>query len=144
MTTPQASIAVLQTLLNQAGFSATAPRFDALWHAFQRFLLVQVACDDSDVLCQWGTYTPSPEAFEFDLTRQFSFAGEGEGPSMQQLHCTLSFPRTIALGVEAGCSWASDFPTTTAFCLDLESLEAFEAVRVANHATAFSLTLEDL
>jgi hypothetical protein len=144
MTSPRQSIDILQSLLTQAGFSASQPRFAPVWAAFQQFLAVPVECAESDALCQWGTYTSAPEAFEFTLTRQFSFATGVEYTGMQQLHCTLSYPARLATGVDAGCSWASEFDSTTAFCADLETLEAFHTVATADAAAACAITLEEI
>jgi hypothetical protein len=143
MTSPQQSIDLLHALLAQAGFSATHPRFPPVWEAFQQFLAVPVDCAQTDALCQWGTYTSAPEAFEFTLTRQFSFAVGTEYTGMQQLHCTLSFPAQVAVGVDAGCSWASAFDSTAAFCADLETLEAFDTVATVGVAVGFAITLEE-
>lgn len=144
MTSPRQSIDLMQTLLDQAGFSASQPRFGPLWAAFQQFLTIPVECAEADALCQWGTYTSAPEVFEFTLTREFSFAAGIQYTGMQQLHCTISFPAQIAVTVEPGCSWASEFTTTAAFCEDLESLEAFDTVARADAAIAFGITLEEI
>lgn len=144
MTTPLESIDILNRLLQEAGFSAASPRFKPVWIAFQHFLQIPVECADSDALCQWGTYTTAPDSFEFDLTRQFSFVTGGKYSGMQQLHCTLSFPASAAVGVDPGCSWASEFPTAAAFCEDLETLEAYYTVSTAAVASTFSVSLEDL
>jgi hypothetical protein len=144
VTSPQEAIDILQGLLDQAGFSARMPRLEPLWTAFQQFLDVPVDCADSDALCQWGSYTSAPEAFEFALTRQFSFAVEDKLTGMQQLHCILSFPAAIGGGVDSGCSWASEFVGGKEFCRDLETLEAFHVVATAGEARSFTITLENI
>lgn len=144
MTSPLESIAVLQGLLEHAGFSAEHPRFQPLWTAFQQFVAIPVECADADALCQWGTYSSAPDAFEFTLTRQFSFAAEDQITGMQQLHCILTFSAEVGAGVEPGCSWASEFATSAAFCEDLETLEAFYAVSTADAARSFAVVLEDI
>lgn len=144
MTTPQQSIKILQELLTRAGFSPARPRFAPVWTAFQQFLAVPVECAESDALCQWGTYTSAPDAFEFTLTRQFSFAVGVQYTGMQQLHCTLSFPAHLAAGVDPGCSWASEFTSPAAFCRDLETLEAFDTVVTADEAVGFAVSIEEI
>jgi hypothetical protein len=144
VTSPKQAIAILQELLSQAGFSATQPRFSPVWTAFQQFLAIPVECAETDALCQWGTYTSAPEAFEFTLTRQFSFAVGTQYTGMQQLHCTLTFPATIAAGVDPGCSWASEFDSAAAFCADLETLEVFDTVATIDDAFGVAILLEDI
>ncbi len=144
MTTPAHSSDLLTSLLAEEGCPPDAPRARTVWVAFQRFLEVPIACDDSDFLCQWGTYTLSPDTFEFDLTRQFGFADGLEVTGLQQLHCTLTFPAIVGQHLEADALWGSDFPTSEAFFAYLIELPVFAAVMAAGPAQSLVIALEDL
>jgi hypothetical protein len=136
--------AALDKLLDEAGFSADAPSLQPLYSALQRFMRIPVACAEDNLLCQWGSYSWAPDVFEFDFTRQFVFEEDGEYAGMQQLHCTLAFPKAIAAGLAPGNCWASEHSSIDAFWAHVETLPAFLAVRAAGPAQSSTIRLEDV
>ena len=144
MIDPTDSESSLRQLLREEGFIADDPALAPIWSAYRRFVRVPVRCADDNFLCQWGTYSGAPDAFEFDITRQFAIEEDGEHTGLQQLHCTLIFPKSVGANLNSGNTWASEHPSLDAFLTHVASLPAFAAATQAGIARSSLIHFEDV
>jgi hypothetical protein len=144
----------LSTLLDQHGFSASAPRLDLLWTALREWVAMPVAGDDPDddlLLFQAHLfrgpatkYSPGPR-FLLCFIRQFSYYRDDEYAGMEQLIAELTYadcPATRALvpGQRGSASeiWGNTGPKSTMWIADVEAEYSFQA-SAALAPTGFTL-----